>query len=316
MGDQGIGILARRQESEAQRMARFQVRQRHMGGAQGGGLPGLVAVEGQHRLGRGAPQHLQLILGESGAQGGHGMGEPGAYQRDHIHIAFGQDDGAGLDGGGARGGKIVEVAALGKEGRLAGVDVFRLGVGGHAAPAERDHPPAPVGDGKEDAVEEEVAHRPAILSRARQTGLDHLVLGDVVGGEVVDERVVAGRRITQAELFRRRAVQAAAAQIVARGPPALAEQLRFIEHRRQFDDLIERFLALLARLVFGRPARQFHPGLARQLFHSFGKAHAFGFHQPFEGVAALAAAETFVEPPLVLDLETGRFFRMERAAAP
>src|SRR5690606_16165062 len=70
------------------------------------------------------------------------------------------------------------------------------------------------------------------------------------------------------------------------------------------------------RLVFRRPFGQFHPRLARQLLHRFRKTQVLGLHQPAESVAALAAAETFVEPALILDLEAGRFLGMERAATP
>ena len=123
------GSSPRRQEGKAQRMAGLQMRQRQMRGAVRRLQAGLVAVKGQDRFGRGAPQKMQLVFGQRGAQRRHGMGEAGAHQRDHIHIAFGQDDGAGLDGGGARGGEIVELRALGKERGFAGVDVFGLGVG-------------------------------------------------------------------------------------------------------------------------------------------------------------------------------------------
>ena len=91
-------------------MARLQMRQRQMGGAVRRFQSRRIAVKGQDRFGRGAPQQMQLVFGQRGAQRRHAMGETGAHQRDHIHIAFGQDDGAGLDGGGARGGEIVKLA--------------------------------------------------------------------------------------------------------------------------------------------------------------------------------------------------------------
>ena len=52
-------------------------------------LSRLIAVERQDGFGRGLPQKLQLIRCQGGAERRHGMGEPGPDQRDHIHIAFG-----------------------------------------------------------------------------------------------------------------------------------------------------------------------------------------------------------------------------------
>ena len=46
--------------------------------------------------------------------------------------------------------------------------------------------------------------------------------------------------------------------------------------------------------------------LLRQLFHRLAKAQPFGLHQPFEAIAALAAAEAFVEPALILDLDLAK----------
>ena len=133
---------------------------------------------------------------------------------------------------------------------------------------------------------------------------------------MIDQRIVAAGRVTQAKLLRRRSVEAAAFQVIARGAAAIGEQMVVIERRRQFEDVIERLLAGLARFVFQRPFRQFDARFGSQLFHCLRKAHAFGFHQPFKAVAALAAAEAFVEAALILHLEAGRFFRMEGAAAP
>ena len=58
----------------------------------GGALSGGVAVEAQHRLGRETPQFVQLHFGQRGAERRDGAAEPGAVQRDHVHIAFDDDD--------------------------------------------------------------------------------------------------------------------------------------------------------------------------------------------------------------------------------
>ena len=82
-----------------------------MSGAVRGLETGGVAVKGKDRFGRGAPKQFKLVGGERGAQRRHGMGEAGPHQRDHIHIAFAQNDGPRLDRGGPGGVEIVEIEA-------------------------------------------------------------------------------------------------------------------------------------------------------------------------------------------------------------
>ena len=93
------------------------MRQRQIGGAVRGLEARGIAVEGQGRFRRHAPQQLQLVGGERRAQRRHRMGEAGPHQRDHIHIAFGDDDVAGLDGGGRARWRNCKVARPSKTAR-------------------------------------------------------------------------------------------------------------------------------------------------------------------------------------------------------
>jgi hypothetical protein len=68
-----------------------QMRQREVEKTHRGPEPRLVAVERDDRLGRDAPQKLQLILGDRGAERRDGGLEPGGDQRDHVHVALGHD---------------------------------------------------------------------------------------------------------------------------------------------------------------------------------------------------------------------------------
>ena len=307
MGDEAVGIFARRQKGKAQRIAGLQMRQRQMRGAMRGLQSGSVAVKGQNGFGRGAPQKMQLILGQRGAQWRHGMGEAGAHHRDHIHIAFGHDDGAGLDGGGTGGGEIVEIVSPWKRARFRRVLMY-LGL----ASASRPRPPKAMTRPRPSVMvnitrlkKKSRIGRPSSAGRARPAA----IMSSWVTLWPVRKSISAlfRRRIAQTELFGRRAIQATALQIVARLAARRPRATVFIEFRRQLHDLVERFLLLFARLVFRRPFGQFHPGFRRQLFHRFGKAEAIGFDQPFERIAALAAAEAFVAAPFVLDLEAGGF---------
>ncbi len=90
------------------------MRQGQVGGAVRGLQSRRIAVKSQNGFGRGAPQDMKLVFGQRRAQRRHGMGKTGAHQRDHIHIAFGDDNGAGLYGGGTRGSEVVKAAPLGK----------------------------------------------------------------------------------------------------------------------------------------------------------------------------------------------------------
>ena len=78
---------------KAQAAARPQQRQRPAERAQRGALP----RRRRRRSTASAPapsrhNSLQLHLGQRGAERRHRAAEPGAVQRDHVHVAFGDDD--------------------------------------------------------------------------------------------------------------------------------------------------------------------------------------------------------------------------------
>ena len=113
--DQVVGVEALGHEAEAKRLARLDERQGQVDDAHRGAETGGVAVERNDRLVVHAPEELQLVLGHRGAEGRDGGGEPGLGERDHVHVAFGDDQGLALAGGLARGGVVVEAAALVEE---------------------------------------------------------------------------------------------------------------------------------------------------------------------------------------------------------
>ena len=78
-------------------------------------LPGTVAVEAEDRRGIEPPQPLELAFGERGAVGRDHLGDAGAVEGDHVHIAF--DDDQPLGGAARRPGavEVVERAALVEE---------------------------------------------------------------------------------------------------------------------------------------------------------------------------------------------------------
>ncbi len=62
-----------RQKRELDAVARLQMRQRRLDGPEGRPASGGVAVEAQGRFGRHAPEQLELILGQGGAQRRDGL---------------------------------------------------------------------------------------------------------------------------------------------------------------------------------------------------------------------------------------------------
>ena len=163
-----VRILAGRQQREAQRALRPDQRQREVDEPLRGGEAGGVAVERDHRLGGGLPERRELGLGDRGSERRDGVLDPGLGKGDHVHVALGHHEGAGLGRGGARRGEVVERAALVEERGLGRVQVLRLLPGGDRSGAEGDRPAAAVADREHDPVAEAVVGAAALLRAARR----------------------------------------------------------------------------------------------------------------------------------------------------
>ena len=124
--DEVVGVLAFGQGDEAQRAIGREVGQSAQGSADGGFLPGGIAVEAEDRRRVEPPHPFELRLGHGGAVGGDGLGDAGAVERDDVHIAFDDDQAAGRAAGGGGAIDVVEGAALVEQDGLGGVQVFRL----------------------------------------------------------------------------------------------------------------------------------------------------------------------------------------------
>ena len=127
------GMTAKRSER-----VRPEVRQREVDQPLGGGEAGAVAVEGDDGLGRELPQRLELGLGDRGAERRDGVVDAGLGERDHVHVALGDDDRAALARRGPRRPDVVERAALVEERRVGRVQVLRLLPRGDRPRAEGD----------------------------------------------------------------------------------------------------------------------------------------------------------------------------------
>ena len=128
----------------------------------------------------------------------------------------------------ARLGQAVELVALVEERGLRAVQVLGAGLRIHRPAAERDHPPARVGDREDDPVAEAVVGRAAVLRRDQQAGLDQLGRPRALGDQIVLQRRAAGRREAQAEARPLLLRQAAPVpdRRAPRGPPGGAARPR------------------------------------------------------------------------------------------
>jgi hypothetical protein len=111
-----VGVLALRGVGDFERAAGREVGDGEIDGFVGGALAGGVAVIAEDRLAAGAPEELQLFLGERGAARGDG-GDAGALEGDDVEIAFADDKavGFGFREQFARLLEAIEHAALGIE---------------------------------------------------------------------------------------------------------------------------------------------------------------------------------------------------------
>ena len=118
VADDVVGVLAGGKLDEAQRAVGADVGQGARRRADRGLPAGAVAVEAQDRRGVEPPHPLELRLGDRGAVGRDDFGDAGAVERDHVHIAFDDDQPLGGAAGGAGAVDVVERAALVEERRV------------------------------------------------------------------------------------------------------------------------------------------------------------------------------------------------------
>ena len=132
----------------------------------------------KQRIGEGSRRHmpLELGLGDRGAVGRDDLGDAGAVEGDHVHIAFDDDQAPGGAAGGAGAVDVVERAALVEERRVGGIEIFGLAVAEDPA-AEADHPSARVADREhQPAAETVVAVLAAFFGLDEHAGFDRACL--------------------------------------------------------------------------------------------------------------------------------------------
>jgi hypothetical protein len=279
---------------------------------------GTVAVQAHHRLAAGAPQQLQLILGDRRAQRGDTMFQPGPRQRDDVQITLRHDQAAnvllGIGRRLARLGIAVEDRALVEDRRLRRVEIFRPRLFGQRPSAKRHQPPARIMDGEHDAVAETVIGR-AIVRLDQQAAFDEIAHRRPRRDQLVLQPGAAVRGKADAEALAVLAVETAAFQIAPRRFAPGAEQgalemrLRGLHpfHQRLAVNLL--FCGLRVRL------RQAQPRLPGQTLGRLHEGQALDLFQPGEDIAMLARGKAVVKSLVVIDEEGGRAFLLERGQA-
>src|SRR4051794_11354889 len=91
------------------------------------------------------------------------------------------------------------------------------------------------------------------------------------------------------------------------------EKLKLEPPACRFDQIVQRLLPLEPLAVFRSRLRNLQPGLGRQLLDRFGEGQIVVAHRETDDVAMGATAEAVEEALLVVDVETGGFFVVERA---
>ncbi len=312
---QVVGVLALRQQRELQALSGLEPRHRQIHRAIGRAQAGIVPVKTQDRLIRHFPEQPELVFRERRAERRDRRGKACRHHRDHIDVAFNDDDRRTIVRGLARGGNIVERCAFMKERRLRRVQIFRLRIFLQRAAAEGNDPAAKIADRKHHAIAEAIERHRNVVAGNQQAGFHHVLGRNAVRAEMLLQREAFARRVAKPEFQLRRRIEAAVGEIAACLRTHARGQRRFKKFRGDFHDVVQRLAPRIALLILARNFRQRHAGHLRQTFHGFGKADAFAFHHEIEDAAVLARGK--IEPGLLLvvNKERRRLFFIERRQA-
>ena len=266
-----------------------------------------------------APEQLHLRLGQGRAHGRHGR-NPRPLAGDDVHVSFHHHQrrvgvGGRVGGDLAGFGKAVEHPALVEERRVRPVQIFGPRLGIQRPAAEREQPPAPVGDGKDYPVAEPVIGRAAVLGGNQQARVDQLGRPRALGHQIVLQRRAALGGETDAEPAPFALRQAAPVKIVPRLTPCGAAQLGLEPFAGEIQPVGQTLALFLFLDGLRIDRRQRHARLVRQPLDGFRERQLFGLHQKRDQVAVLAARKAVIKSLVVVDEERGGLFLAERRQA-
>ena len=314
--DQVVGVHALGQDHETQAVAGLEHRQRKVHKAHGGPDARGVAVQHDQRFGVDAPEKAKLVFGDRRAKGRDGGVEPRRHQRDHVHVALGDDQRFALARRFARGAVVVKAAALVEKLGFRRIQVLGAVARVHRPAAEGDAAAARVADREHDPVAENVVRRLALGRGFGKAGGQDQVVGDALGLEVIPKPLPAFGGKADLEPVAIGFRQLAAAQVVARRGPRGGAKLHPVMLDSGFHHLCQLAAAVGPLRGLGIARGHLHPRIARQNLDRLHEAHVLGLAQEADGIALGVAAEAVVIALAVVDVETCRLFLVERARRP
>lgn len=301
--DQVVGILSRWQGGKTQALPGLEQRQGKVDDPQCRTLARRIAIQRDDRLGVDAPQKPDLIFGDRSAQGGHRPGEARLAQRDHVHVAFGNDKRAALAGRLARRAVVVKTAALVEKRGFGAVEIFRIVIWIHRPAAEGDAASPRIADREHDPVAEGVIGLPPARAGSCKPRAEDQVFGDALAPELVPQRPPAVRREADLEPLDRLGAQPPPRQVIARSRAACRFQLQAVEPDRLFHNPGQ-FAATVCPLGRDRIAGGHrHACFARENLDRFHEADILGLAHEGHGIALGMAAEAIVIALAVIDVE-------------
>ena len=232
---------------------------------------------------------------------------------DHVRIALTHHHPVGLDDVALGPVQPVQHLRLAVDGRLGRVLVLgRVIAAGQDSSTEGHRLSGLIEDGEQQPGSEGVLKTVAAVDEG-EAGLTHHTLGE---GQRADQRIPVVRRPSQPEPARQRAVDAAAAEVVAGGAAVRrGEEPLVVPLDGGLHGLQEPLAPLpVAALAAARVAQR-DPGLGRQLLDRGGEVQVLHLLDEAEDVAGRPATEAVVSAHLVADVEGTGALGMERAQA-
>ena len=236
-----------------------------------------------------------MFLGGGGAQGGYRIRDAGLVQAHHVHIAFDDHQPGKIRPRLPRFVQPVEFASLVKQGRLRGIEVFRLPLIDDPAPKPQ-HAPARITDRKHQAVPETVVKSGGPFATPRIAFDDEAKLQNpaplVFPRPEPGEQGIPGiRRIAESETRGGFRVDSARPYVPARA--LVVRQILLEKTRSPRHEILQVGASLIARLQ--RLAWHFEPRALRQVPDGIEEFHLFVLHQEAQHGAVRAAAKAVVE---------------------
>ena len=173
-----IGILPLWHQGKPQGAARLQQRHRQINQTIGRPQSRLIPIQRNDGFGCDLPHHRQLIFGNRSAQWRNRPFKSSAYQCDHVHVSFGNDQGLTPPHGRACRPVIIQATPLIKQNGFGGVQIFCPRIRIHRATAKGHAASARIANGKHNAATEPIITGPTVIGFDDQSRVHQLLFGN------------------------------------------------------------------------------------------------------------------------------------------